>query len=699
MPKPRKGGWHYGGHGGKKGGDKKGPQKGAGKRSIPIPFLPPFPPANIVPPRPKMRPNSSGDGARDDRIPRSPSHPPPRRNDKKEPAESRHEEGGDPSAPDEAMNRADGTGGTTEAPTMPVETPKAPSPPEAPKASSPSGAPKASSPSEAHATLRAALLSFSAGTPESQATSMFLRYMEDNGLMPPCPEGQVHGEAFSPLPAESCSSTCALQTSAARSCCDCCCAQKTCAARRKRHRGWSNSKEIHILDRGFLRKAARNKCVLKTTKKVRKEGGKAEKLRENAEKLREYAEARSHEDAGAASAKPVPTPVRSEQAAPAAPAAPAQRDLAPKVEPVLEDLSPAEASNMSIEICDSESEDPEEEDEETKQLMHAPTLRLDDCADPGGQDDKGDEGRDGKADNEAEMWKRRYQEMAIALAQLQMQQHQPSSPSLGTPTPKKLFSPEPSPGNGGALPAKAAPVALPASPPLTAPETKKVAALPPVPKQPEVPSLNLAKAGLPAPSKAAPAKACPSKAAASSEGCDGGVPEDANTLRDGEETLAEEMDLSHEEGNFQYDQDTKEYFVQTADTDMPSKPLEHLSLTDACGVEAGEKGKVGAVQANGKQEARDNLKTFTDATHQKASQVVTWLGTIDEKTNERILAEINVAKAAARDPCVKVMAAEHIYRMLLAESKKRKTREDGGDDGAPPKAHPKRRGKAKAAEK
>eukprot|EP00435_Cladocopium_sp_Y103_P024020 s3080_g5.t2 len=195
MPKPRKGGWHYGGHGGKKGGDKKGPQKGAGKRSIPIPFLPPFPPANIVPPRPKMRPNSSGDGARDDRIPRSPSHPPPRRNDKKEPAESRHEEGGDPSAPDEAMNRADGTGGTTEAPTMPVETPKAPSPPEAPKASSPSGAPKASSPSEAHATLRAALLSFSAGTPESQATSMFLRYMEDNGLMPPCPEGMVKRSA------------------------------------------------------------------------------------------------------------------------------------------------------------------------------------------------------------------------------------------------------------------------------------------------------------------------------------------------------------------------------------------------------------------------------------------------------------------------------------------------------------------------
>lgn len=43
---------------------------------------------------------------------------------------------------------------------------------------------------------------------------------------------------------------------------------------RKRHRAWSNTKEIHVLDRGSLRRAAREKCTLQTTKKVRKAGGK-----------------------------------------------------------------------------------------------------------------------------------------------------------------------------------------------------------------------------------------------------------------------------------------------------------------------------------------------------------------------------------------------------------------------------------------
>lgn len=45
---------------------------------------------------------------------------------------------------------------------------------------------------------------------------------------------------------------------------------------RKRHRAWSNTREIHILDRGTLRKSARAKCVLKTTKKVRKPDGKVQ---------------------------------------------------------------------------------------------------------------------------------------------------------------------------------------------------------------------------------------------------------------------------------------------------------------------------------------------------------------------------------------------------------------------------------------
>ena len=68
---------------------------------------------------------------------------------------------------------------------------------------------------------------------------------------------------------------------------------------------------------------------------------------------------------------------------------------------------------------------------------------------------------------------------------------------------------------------------------------------------------------------------------------------------------------------------------------MPTKPLEHLALTNACGVEAGEPGKVGATQVNAKGDVKENLKQFIDSTHQKASLVVTWLGTIDEKANDR----------------------------------------------------------------
>ena len=68
---------------------------------------------------------------------------------------------------------------------------------------------------------------------------------------------------------------------------------------------------------------------------------------------------------------------------------------------------------------------------------------------------------------------------------------------------------------------------------------------------------------------------------------------------------------------------------------MPSQPLEHLALTDNCGVQAGEPGKVGSVAANGPNEVKENLKAFTDSVHQKASQVVQWLQQIDEATNER----------------------------------------------------------------
>ena len=68
---------------------------------------------------------------------------------------------------------------------------------------------------------------------------------------------------------------------------------------------------------------------------------------------------------------------------------------------------------------------------------------------------------------------------------------------------------------------------------------------------------------------------------------------------------------------------------------MPQKPMEHLALSEACGVDPSEKGKHGAEQVNDKAGLKENLKAFTESVHQKASQVVQWLGQIDESTNER----------------------------------------------------------------
>ena len=91
---------------------------------------------------------------------------------------------------------------------------------------------------------------------------------------------------------------------------------------------------------------------------------------------------------------------------------------------------------MSISILDSDSEeapgDSDEEDEEARLLRHATTLRLDDFVDPRSEAAHRDgkvgekvEGQDRKADTEADMWKRKCEEMAAMIAQLQKQQQQP----------------------------------------------------------------------------------------------------------------------------------------------------------------------------------------------------------------------------------------------------------------------------------
>eukprot|EP00435_Cladocopium_sp_Y103_P023198 s2851_g5.t1 len=80
--------------------------------------------------------------------------------------------------------------------------------------------------------------------------------------------------------------------------------------------------------------------------------------------------------------------------------------------------------------------------------------------------------------------------------------------------------------------------------------------------------------------------------------------------------------------------------------DMPQKPLDQLALMNACGVEPGEKGKTGAIQVNGKAECKENLKQFIESTHQKAAQVVQWLGQIDENANERFCLDMKNVLAA-----------------------------------------------------
>eukprot|EP00435_Cladocopium_sp_Y103_P014394 s303_g3.t1 len=119
-------------------------------------------------------------------------------------------------------------------------------------------------------------------------------------------------------------------------------------------------------------------------------------------------------------------------------------------------------------------------------------------------------------------------------------------------------------------------------------------------------------------------------------------------------------------------------------SDMPDK-LEHKPLMDQMPSEPKlPDGALGSVPLDGMAEIKDNLKQFTEATHCKASQVVT---------------------------CVKILAAEHRYKLLAGELKKpqgKRPREEGNngqapapeaeaDGNAPKKPRAKAKAKAKAS--
>ena len=180
----------------------------------------------------------------------------------------------------------------------------------------------------------------------------------------------------------------------------------------------------------------------------------------------------------------------------------------------------ATSDYMSIEISDDECEDA---------LLRAKTLRLDDC--------------DQSAREEAQDWKNKYQELAERLAALEGKKNEDS---FKTPTPKKLFTPEasPLPSNASASPSGEVDVNMPkqsAMPPPPPPKAAVTKACPPFPA-------SVPKASPPAEgAKASVPKPCPPKASPPGLMVATVAEDSADTLKDGEEAIAEELDLNHED--------------------------------------------------------------------------------------------------------------------------------------------------------
>lgn len=227
------------------------------------------------------------------------------------------------------------------------------------------------------------------------------------------------------------------------------------------------------------------------------------------------------------------------------------------------------ALSEDIEISDDGDDVEREDPMDEEALRHAKTLRLDDFANPPAPKGNTVPEPDSKIDqaaNEAQLWKAKYEEMERRLKAMEMQR------TLGpfeTPTPKKLFespvvkAPEGLPPGGPAYPPVKASQPLPSPPPVPkegAPKpsaaksqscpvsTKassqalvKAAAKAPAPMTIQVPpkasspaqtSMDVRSGKSPEPAAPSPASAAPSE----------------TEIQEGEETLAEILDLSGEEG-------------------------------------------------------------------------------------------------------------------------------------------------------
>eukprot|EP00438_Fugacium_kawagutii_P020608 Skav206469 [mRNA] locus=scaffold1672:101096:102421:- [translate_table: standard] len=192
---------------------------------------------------------------------------------------------------------------------------------------------------------------------------------------------------------------------------------------------------------------------------------------------------------------------------------------------------------------------------------------------------------------------------------------------------------------------------------------------------------------------------------------------------------------------FKYDPSVTEFFVQTSDTvrvkvsdlerwqeqempedeawlvscpfvllvipsyakAMPDQPLQQKELMplekgpgkDAAGTDPGTPGPGvphGATPMDSTEEMKVNLKAFTDSVHQKGSQLVTMIQGVEGQNTER------------STQCVKIMAAEHRYKLLVGDPKtnKKRARADAHEKPEADEAdqteapEPKAKGKAKA---
>ena len=236
-----------------------------------------------------------------------------------------------------------------------------------------------------------------------------------------------------------------------------------------------------------------------------------------------------------------------------------------------------ETAAEEIEISDDEmdgGDDMEREDQmDLEALKHARTLRLDDFAEP----DNTDKAHSAvpepapqvdPAAIEAQIWKQRYEEMAEKLAAMEKQR---TSDSLHTPTPKKLFSspvpkaPEELPHGGLVSPPVKASQPLVPPPPVAKEGLPKPSAAKSPPCQVSqvspkaAPSVSCkavpAKApgpinGLPAPASSPPQASVDVSSTPAKAGAASAPPAPSETeIQEGEESLAEQLDLSGEEGS------------------------------------------------------------------------------------------------------------------------------------------------------